>query len=92
MAAREIDLVRVVGRSTPLRLFELLDETAPSHDALAGYAEGLAQYRERRFVEAERCFRSAGDPPALVMADRCAVFAKNPPPADWDGTHQLSRK
>jgi class 3 adenylate cyclase len=92
VAAREIDLIRVVGRSTPLRLYELLDESAASAEALAAYAEGLAHYRARRFAEAERAFRAAEDPPALVMADRSAALALEPPAADWDGAHRLTSK
>jgi class 3 adenylate cyclase len=93
---REIDLVRVVGRSTPLHLYELLDQSAPPPEALTAYAEGLAHYRSRRFVEAEQAFRrahAAGDTTAaVVMADRCAALTREPPSADWDGTHRLLRK
>jgi class 3 adenylate cyclase len=94
--AREIDLVRVAGRSTPLRLYELLDDSAAPPESLAAYAEGLAHYRARRFTDAEEAFRRARDAgdrgPAVVMADRCATFIQEPPPADWDGTHRLLRK
>ena len=94
--ARELDTVRVVGRSAPLRIFELLDDAAPPAAALAAYAEGLAHHRARRFGEAERAFKQAfadGDHgPAQVMAERSAAFAATPPPDDWDGAHRLLRK
>jgi class 3 adenylate cyclase len=96
VAAREVDLVRVMGRGSPLRIYELLDEDAPPAAALAAYAEGLAHYRARRFVEAIDAFaraRAAGDGQiAQVMADRATAFLQEPPPPDWDGAHRLLRK
>jgi class 3 adenylate cyclase len=94
--AREIDTVRVVGRSHALKLYELLDDSSPSESALAAYGEGLAHYYGRRFGDAERAFKRAqaeGDRgPAPVMAARAAELATHPPPEDWDGAQQLSRK
>jgi class 3 adenylate cyclase len=96
VAAREVDLVRVVGRATPLHIYELLDDDAPPPAALAAYAEGLAHYRERRFPEACAAFlraHAAGDGHcADVMADRARELSASPPPSDWDGAHKLLRK
>jgi class 3 adenylate cyclase len=95
VAAREVDLVRVVGRANPLRLFELLDEGAPSSAALSAYAEGLSHYRARRFKEAVAAFafaREGGDIVALLLEKRAAAFVEEPPGVDWDGAHRLERK
>jgi hypothetical protein len=95
--ARELDLVRVKGRQEPVRIFELFgDQEAPPPDAIVAYGEGLTLYRERRFADAQKAFKRAralGDGAcAEIMADRSADLAQKPPPADWNGAHNLTSK
>ncbi|MGH7319927.1 MAG: adenylate/guanylate cyclase domain-containing protein [Candidatus Rokuibacteriota bacterium] len=53
---RELDLIQVKGRDTPLPIFEPLVEharaTPSGRDRAARYAEALAHYRARRFADA----------------------------------------
>jgi len=61
------------------------------------YAEGLAAYRARRWDEARAAFRAAleavpDDEPSKVFMGRVDDFAKNPPPADWDGAWRFEHK
>ena len=63
---RELDAIRVKGRSQPVRIFEPLgaaDEVAPDLTSRAqAYGEGLARYRARDFAAAAEQFaRVAGD-------------------------------
>jgi len=90
---RELDRVRVKGRSEPVAVHELLAEhPAPAElERLARrYGEALALYRGRRFAEAETAFRAldeatpGGDPPAAVLAERCRRLATEGAPADWE--------
>ena len=85
---REVDWVRVKGRSEPLRVHEVLGPagTKPS-EAQQAFAEGYHAYHGRRFAEAQAIFsRGAGsDPPCRVFQERCRAFLENPPPDDWDG-------
>jgi adenylate cyclase len=95
--AREADLIRVVGKDKPVRIFELLGEsgtaTAEDRTSLLAYREALALYRGRDWVRAIEAFASLGrDPLAEFYLDRCRAFAHEPPPGDWDGVFDLKSK
>lgn len=88
--ARELDRVRVTGRSQPLRIFELCEpDRAPPKVALDAYQLGLALYRRREFAAASASFEQArvlGDGRcAAVMARKAAEMLITPPAPDWDG-------
>jgi adenylate cyclase len=99
---REIDLVRVVGKEKPTRLYELVGASGDQLDsverALAeAYAAGLAAYRERRWPEALRGFERAlecrrTDVPSAVMIERCRAYVELPPGDEWDGVFVATRK
>jgi adenylate cyclase len=95
--AREVDIIRVVGKARPVRIFELIGEKGeiPAEDVerVARFGRALASYRARRFAEAEAAFASlAGDPVAALYAERARKAAAEPPPDGWDGVHTLDRK
>ena len=98
---RELDLVRVVGRQAPVRIFELVAEadTGDAHTRrkLELFATALDAYRAREFGSAERVLAALfeldpDDPPARVLAARVRAFRVAPPPADWDGIFVLESK
>ncbi len=93
VVARELDLLRVVGRWRPVRVFELVGKQGEvDDDTLQGlqfYADGLAYYRERKWREAVELFTQAqevihGDPPSQMMMARCGQYLVKPPGDDWD--------
>ena len=91
--AREIDRIRVKGKSEPTRIFELLD-TAPS----AGpFADGLAAYRRQDWADAEAAFRrcrdtAPKDPVPGVFLQRIEFLKQNPPGTAWDGVWEFQTK
>src|SRR5215813_1367365 len=99
--AREIDTVVVVGKSEPVRIWELLgragdvdDRTLECRDL---YADGLAAYRAQDWERAERrfgeCLRHrADDGPSHALLARIATFRTTAPATDWDGVSRLSEK
>ncbi|HSG90756.1 MAG TPA: adenylate/guanylate cyclase domain-containing protein [Pseudomonadales bacterium] len=98
---RELDLIRVVGKSEAVRVYELLERRgqldAHMQEVVQRYNAGLALYKERRFEEAMEAFRrvlevAPDDGPALTYIDRCDSYLQTPPPDDWDGVHQLTAK
>ena len=99
---RVIDLVRVVGRQRPTRIYELLGRSGESlpearERSLSCYAEGLRAYRERCFDDAraplEACLAAwPGDGPARTLLERCAELCLAPPPTDWEGVYEATVK
>jgi adenylate cyclase len=97
---RELDLITVVGKSEPVRIYELLGTTGaltPGEAELSDeFGKGLAAYRAREWDAAERQFRRClelrpEDAPSILYIERIATFRKEPPPA-WDGVWHLTKK
>jgi adenylate cyclase len=91
-AWRELDTVRVKGRTQALKIYELLAQ--PQAALGANYAEGLAHWRAREFNLAEKCFgRSAEtDRPAAIFRERARDLAAQSPEAEWDPIRTLQEK
>ena len=97
-AWRELDTVRVKGRTQALKIYDLLALSGPlaqPQAALgANYAEGLAHWRAGEFDLAEKSFgRSAEiDRPAAIFRERARELAAQSPGADWDPIRTLQEK
>ncbi len=99
---REIDRVRVKGKSLPVGLFEpLWDGSAADGDSASEidlYHQGLESYRQRSWDRAEQCFASfAEESPrhhttVSLLLRRIGDLRRNPPPDDWDTTHTFTEK
>lgn len=97
MDARELDMIRVKGKETPVRVYELLARRGelPSDKAKAVelFEKGLSLYRERRWNEAIEIFKKlAEDSPSAVFLNRCTQLLKSPPPEEWDGVYTMRTK
>src|SRR5262245_5909962 len=99
--ARELDVVIVVGKSEPVRIFELLGSIGSVDSRMLEvrelYAKGLEAYRHRDWPTAEERFRSClqlhpDDGPSHALLARIATFRTNAPATDWDGISRLSEK
>lgn len=94
--SRQIDTVRVIGRSEPVELYELLCEAAQAdgHPAslVDSYLGALQLYRLRRWDDARQAFDRIDDAPSRAMAGRCAVLSEHDPGPTWDGVWNLDRK
>ena len=97
-AWRELDAIRVKGRSDPVKIYEPLAEsgqqTLEQSIKADAYAEGLACWRAREFSRAVDCFArvSAVDPPSALFRDRAKRLADNPPPPEWEPVNTLEGK
>jgi adenylate cyclase len=98
---RELDFVTVVGKTEPVRIFELLGragEIAPDTFALRDlFAHGLVAYRERDWDGAEEKFQEClklapEDGPSQLFEQRVAFLRANPPAADWQGVWHATEK
>jgi adenylate cyclase len=98
--AREIDLIGVVGRVEPVRVYELAamaGNLPPEKRRLFDlYAAGLAEYRASQWKKAEDALREAltivpDDGPSATLLARIGHFKDNAPPA-WDGIWRMTQK
>ncbi|NOZ03516.1 MAG: adenylate/guanylate cyclase domain-containing protein [FCB group bacterium] len=103
---REIDRVRVVGKTEAVESFELMALKGELNSRLVEmreiYNEGLALYRKQEWDKAKRAFAEAEKleevftnrptNPSRVYLERCDFFKANPPGDDWDGVWTLKSK
>jgi adenylate cyclase len=90
---RELDLVRVKGKTEPVAIFEPLGETGQLSDEaiarLADYEAALGAYRRCDWSGARQLFEKLteqqGELLYNVYLDRIERFSHEPPAADWDG-------
>jgi len=91
---REIDALRVVGKTEPVRVHEVLGRKGQIDTALKeSYEEGLRHYRARDWDRAEAAFRrNADDEPSKVMLARIALWRRDPASCPADGVWDLTKK
>ncbi|MBV8030139.1 MAG: HAMP domain-containing protein [Betaproteobacteria bacterium] len=98
---RELDSVRVVGKTDAVRIYELLARKgtlAPARAQLRDeYEASLQRYRERKWDEAqrgfERCLAVDGhDGPSKLFLARIERMRAAPPAEGWDGAWTLAEK
>ena len=95
---RELDATRVKGRTTPVKIYELValggQETEQQRKAAAAYAEGLAHWRAREFDSAAECFARVADVdgPSAAFLARARALASHPPGAEWEAVNALDSK
>jgi adenylate cyclase len=101
IVARELDIIRAKGMSTPVRIYELLAKKgglAPNlQPVIDTYAQALQAYRTREWDQAlnllKNCLQlKADDGPSLHLEQRCHHFKQNPPPEHWDAIYTLTIK
>ncbi len=103
--ALELDLIRVVGKTIPARIYALLDKRrfdgGDAFEALAReHAAMLGAYRARDWQAASTrlvACRAAGTALGLdsaydLYAARIAAFRAHPPDPDWDGVAEAETK
>ena len=98
---REIDRVVVLGKSEPVRVYEVLEhhseETFPHYeDVITRTAEGRDHFTAGRWDEAAAAFEAAlklhpGDKLSGLYIQRCAEMKANPP-EHWEGVWRLDEK
>lgn len=100
MIVRELDLIRVKGKTKPVRIYELLgpaEQLEQFRGLLDGFEQGLTAYRAGRWEEALADFEEitanhANDPPSRVYLQRCRELLDQPPEGVWDGIYVMKTK
>ena len=86
---REIDMIRVKGKSQPIRVHELLNDDLNAES----FSKGLKAYRQKNWDAAEDHFNKSGeDTAARVYLQRISQLRITPPPPDWDGVWVFETK
>ena len=101
LIAREIDIIRVVGKTKPIKVYELVEEREKVDEEKAmiikHFETGIHAYRNRQWEEAFSSFEyvlqlSPDDKPAKVYIQRCRECQHAAPAQDWNGVFTLSEK
>lgn len=95
---RELDYLRVKGKKTPTRIYELIGEREKNrhYDWIETYEQALKIYRKGDFSAAADIFAALAkgtiaDSASAVMLERCR-YLKEHPPESWDGILTLEVK
>jgi len=98
-AWRELDTIRVKGRTRSLKIYELMAASAAElteleSAAMADYAAGLSHWRAGEFDLAVACFErsAAQDRPSALFAERARQAANNAADPDWEPVRSLLEK
>lgn len=103
---RDLDFVRVMGKTEPVQVYELIAEEGPvpkPYDKLLpAYREALQLYRNQEWDQAQEAFQAAAEledmfpgrktNPSRIYIPRCQHWKENPPGDDWDGVWTLTAK
>lgn len=97
---RELDEVRVAGKTEAVKVYELLalkgQLPEQKRETVERYHEALMLYRQRQFSQAAavlrtRLVRDPDDGPSAALLERCLEYAETPPPPSWDGVKSLDK-
>ncbi len=99
---RQLDLLRVKGKTEPVKVYELLStvEKGLPDDmlrVLEMFNKGFENYLQQNWDWAIKYLQQAlsirpNDGPSLRYLERCKQFKENPPGDDWDGVFTMKTK
>lgn len=97
MVSRRVDVIRVVGKQRPVRVYEIFGEKQEVNDHLLEKVEifhlALLAYEARDWTKAEVLLQKLeNDMLAQMYLDRVRLFKHSPPPDRWDGVFELKIK
>ncbi|MBF2076881.1 MAG: GAF domain-containing protein [Synechococcales cyanobacterium C42_A2020_086] len=99
---RELDRIRVKGKTKPISIYELIGnrsdrlDTATA-DFLQLFDQARTAYQNRQFQQAARLFNAAqqrrpGDRATAIHLERIESYLQEPPAEPWDGVFTLTSK
>ena len=101
LLVRELDVIRVKGKSKPTKVYELISlvgdkKAEEAIEKMDLYFQALDLYRHKSFEAAldyfKRSYEKLGDYPSKVYMQRCEFYLKNPPDENWDGVFEMKTK
>ncbi|MBT4662821.1 MAG: adenylate/guanylate cyclase domain-containing protein, partial [Candidatus Marinimicrobia bacterium] len=106
VVVRDLDLVKVIGKNEPVKVWELISEVGQEPEQykkiLPAYHEALNLYKGQEWEKAIEAFKASDaledmfpfrkTNPSRIYIPRCEHFLTNPPGDDWDGVWTLTSK
>jgi class 3 adenylate cyclase len=101
LLTRRLDCVKVVGINETVRIHEILELKSDASDALFEqvylFHKALDLFESRNWKDAEAAFNQVlklypNDEPSKHFVERCRQYQEFPPPADWDGSFNITEK
>lgn len=94
---REIDLIKVKGKTKAVRIYELLAKKGQldkgQKQLIKQFEEGLQAYRKQDWGKALSQFKlNPNDSPSKVFIERIKELKSKKLPKDWDGVFELTAK
>ena len=100
---RELDLIQVIGRATPVKIYEIMGEKGKVDPIMLQvaehYSKGYQAYRAQDWEIAIQQFNNALkinnekiDYPSKILLERCLIYINNSPPKGWKGIHIMTSK
>jgi adenylate cyclase len=103
---RELDLIRVKGKTEPVTIYELIGRAAESsvygepedlEKRLAAFRQARELYTQRQWEAAQKAFETIlakwdGDGPSRTYWKRCQEYLFDEPPSGWDGVFTMTHK
>jgi adenylate cyclase len=97
---REIDKIKVKGKTLPVTIFELLDwgrNESLYTERIVRFSEAITAYRRQQWDEAIDLFRKIKakfpeDGPSETFIARSQELMEAPPEPDWDGVYTMKTK
>jgi adenylate cyclase len=86
---RELDFVKVKGKTRPVKIYELVIDADKNN--IKTYESGLKKYISKDFDGALREFTKLHDKASKMFVERCNFLIKNPP-KEWDGSFEHTSK
>jgi adenylate cyclase len=97
---RELDKIRVKGKTHPVNIYELMDvaENRSTYESLLSqFDAAMTAYRAQNWNEAANLFAEIlttfpDDGPTQVFLERAVEFSENAPEGEWDGVYVMKTK
>jgi adenylate cyclase len=97
---RELDMIRVKGKTKPVTIYELLgteDDRERFADLTGRFQEALQSYRDGSWSTALDRFQKLqhdypNDGPTRTFVQRCSELIHEPPSDVWDGVYVMRSK
>jgi adenylate cyclase len=97
---RELDKIRVKGKTLPVNIYELMDveDNRVLHQSLLnGFDGAMQEYRQQNWNRAAELFAEVlaqfpDDGPTQIFLERAIEFSENAPEGEWDGVYVMKTK